>query len=305
MPGTPTTSTWWSSHVVGNQGYIQITGAPGWVGGMNDTWLMTLNGSMTDSKKVEFSNSNIGDGNAGSLLFNGNSPYNEYFTCGAGTMVSSGKGSEAAVLSELESGFVFPYPSGSNQFVSDGDFASFTVTWLGTCLDGGCGGEPHFVGFDGTRFDYQGISGHWYTLMDHPMLRISAEFTELDTDNFTLAGTTWITQLRIRIGDDRSITLKLSDFPDDPTEIPREKTLNLERGLVQSIQTIVGQPTGAWVRKFPGGEMVVTCLAWDKIKFLNLSIRLIDLSPQNLTGILGQTLRPKGRWLENDAFDES
>ena len=297
MPGTPVTMTWWDNHIVGNQGYLVIDGSPG--GGMDDTFLCDLR-DPGSPYEAEWRYSDV--------------ETKSYFRATGATDLRvkaqpSGvtgifriTSDEAGNLDKLENGVLMDSSNFITQIGGSEDWSSTTLEWLGTCLDGGCAGEPHFVGFDKSRFDYQGISGHWYTLMNCPMLRVSAEFTELDPTAF--GGTTFMTAMRVRIGDDRTVTLRLTDFPDIPVEIPANQILNLDRGLVRPLQTVEGTPTGTWVRKFPGGELAITCLIWNQIKFLNLGVRLIDLSPQGLTGILGQTLQPRSRRVANDTFDE-
>ncbi|MES2793200.1 MAG: hypothetical protein V4719_26560, partial [Planctomycetota bacterium] len=255
MPGTPVTLTWWDNHVVGNQGYAICSGASNAI--YNDTFLMTLNTGATYSKYCEF----LAPSSLIIFRFYGLGPNTGCNNSGGSSSMIETRANEAAVLSDLANGRTIL--AGNPGVTGNMDLGgSFSAQWLGTEVDGGGGGEPHFVGFDGVQFDYQGTSGHWYTLMDCPSLRVSAEFTELDP---LYEDTTFMTAMTIRLGEELPITLRLSDFPDVPQVFPPEATLNLSRGLVQGIQSIHGSPTASWTRCFPGGEICVTCLVNDEI----------------------------------------
>lgn len=166
----------------------------------------------------------------------------------------------------------------------------------------GAGGEPHFVGFDGERFDYHGDIKTWYRLWSGTGLQLDALFDlEPRANKYPLfRGTTFITRLEandLRISIDDEAGWDLS-----PTQV--EEDTGLARGLPEELQLIEGHVLGGRYVDFPAGRIVITRMQFlDEFKFLNASFLLKEeFDRTGVSGIVGQTLQPKSARLPNPEF---
>jgi hypothetical protein len=152
----------------------------------------------------------------------------------------------------------------------------------------GGGGEPHFVGFDGTRFDFHGSPGAKYTIYQdqhaHAVARFDLEPKAALYPSFQ--GTTFITELWI---DGQHYT------PPSVTGLTLPEShhsllVGQARGIHPQLQTIEGDPIGFAAHYTSNATFLVTALDYkQEFQFLNLSVILHKQDHQ--TGILGQTAR--------------
>lgn len=171
------------------------------------------------------------------------------------------------------------------------------VILFGINGNGGGGGDPHFVGFDGERFDYHGEKDNDYLIYDDGEFKVTARFTEPDLTRFPhMVGMTFMTAINVN---GREIT---------PANIQRKSSdeikfeTGLVRGLLEELNFVMGSVHGLEVIKFAKGELIVTLMESGG-DHLNISMRLrTRMDNVNATGILGQTWMPKEQRKPNDEF---
>jgi hypothetical protein len=164
-------------------------------------------------------------------------------------------------------------------------------------------GEPHFVGFDGSEFDYHGMANAWFRLWQSDGLTLDTLFQleEAAAKYPTFEHTTFITKIRYnRPEQDFPYFIDLNapwcDLPDgDPQG-------SLARGLPPELQKVEGRVIGHQQVKFDIGVFNVTCMSFrDEFRFLNVGMRLTGPGTC-YSGILGQTLFPPEDRVDNLKF---
>jgi hypothetical protein len=172
-------------------------------------------------------------------------------------------------------------------------------------LDGGCGGDPHFVGFDGSQFDFNGIPNNHYLLWRGNGLEVVGFFgVNRYIIDWWPNGTTFITKLVVRnrgrkyVFDD-SFSNGLNHHKNDRAE---------SVGLANLPPTVLGRcgqsVVGSDQIRFDNGTVIVSNTRF-KNQFNHLSATIRLNNPKNsyqATGIIGQTLRPKWEQVANESF---
>lgn len=171
----------------------------------------------------------------------------------------------------------------------------------------GGGGEPHFVGFDGERFDYHGIPGEWFLLWDGVGMRIESLF-QLEPaaalyPNFE--GTTFMTKIRVMLD---GVVKEYGAYDVwEPLKEGWEGDCGMMRGLPPALQIIEGNVIGVDIFPFALGSVILTCMTfhgwYGKREFNFLNIAFDDKAHSlEVTGILGQTMRPSCERVENSTY---
>lgn len=141
-------------------------------------------------------------------------------------------------------------------------------------------GDPHFHGFDGSTYDFQGMPGHVFNIISDSTLQVNAKFVESPVDHRTFMG-----RFGIRIGGDHIFMdantqeVRVNGFPvaeDESVELVSD----LAKGIVTHFHhhvmiTLGGYRFGIFRRKHTGGY------------HLDLTSEINSFS--NPHGILGQT----------------
>lgn len=170
----------------------------------------------------------------------------------------------------------------------------------------GCAGDPHFVDFDGNKFNFHGKSGSRYLLWDGEGMTIEALFElEQRLENIpNWQNTTFITELKITINGHTKIYKAYESTNVFESKKIIESTTGLVRGLPTELNFIGGVCLGGNSVKFNNGTVIISLFdaGIAGAKHLNIAMKLNN-PIFNATGILGQTIFPKYIRKPNETFE--
>lgn len=153
----------------------------------------------------------------------------------------------------------------------------------------GCAGDPHFVGFDGVRFDFHDHGR--FLLWRGAGLWVEGVFSMEDKgkDHADWKDKTFISELTVIKNGKREAFHAYDKF--DP--LPEDIMLAGKRGLVQDLEFVPGNLIGGRVINFPAGKLVITQFEEHGfgVRHLNASF-FLSIPWVKARGIIGQTLYP-------------
>jgi len=157
---------------------------------------------------------------------------------------------------------------------------------LGKCFDltngnSKASGDPHFVGFDGSRFNFDGTGGEIFNIISDRNFQLNSLFSEM-----TVKGQdgTWMTQIGMLVG---NVTIVFSPA----NGVLVNGNMLLHAGTTKKLNDVSIEVFERQVIVVGGGYSVkIDVVGVEGEVYLNLDISL-SIRPINPHGILGQTAR--------------
>lgn len=161
---------------------------------------------------------------------------------------------------------------------------------------GGCAGDPHFVDFQGRRFDFHATGN--FLLWNSKNTKVTGKFALEDRVKYVPSwiGTTFITEITVN-----SQTFKAYDAVSVSKE-ELEAASGLNRGIAKSLDFVKGECLGGHIVPFDDGKIIISVFdSGYNLKHLNINIA-VNHTVFQADGILGQTLVPKKNYKSNESF---
>lgn len=160
-----------------------------------------------------------------------------------------------------------------------------SITGLNSNGGGGVAGDPHFDGFDGSKYDFQGVPGEWFNIISDSDFQLNAFFVESPTD-----GKTYMGKLGLMIGNTKVSISTTRVTVESPT---------LEMELTKGTQRIMGATgeSAGFVHVSEasvavhglGFQLTVLTVQEMGFRFLNVETSATSQHLSNPHGLLGQT----------------
>ena len=173
--------------------------------------------------------------------------------------------------------------------ISEEDGEATLIGNIGELLAGAAGvaGDPHFVGFDGATFDYEGKENTPYCLYQDNRLLVNAVFTKNNIDNRTYIGEVFVSY------DGKATHLNNNNFT-------ANSSVNRMDCIPESLQFVAGDVVDTFVQTVRRGKVIVSRMLINGFTHLNVAF---NMTPANATGIIGQTSKNKIMRIANESFE--
>jgi len=181
--------------------------------------------------------------------------------------------------------FTVPSGGGDSLHVGFSDSNPYTLEVTLRDLSSTGGGDPHFKGFHGQKFDFDGVRGHVYILISNCHIQVNTRFTSIR--NLTFMGEIGI------MTKDHKMLLTPGEYPIMDGEELRESKKYFFSGLSVEVKEDVGH---VFVRMEGHYQIKVMYIPWEKYNTGFHNVKVTSFGRKG-SGIIGHTWK---REIEDD-----